>query len=111
MNMEKKILVSENNKKFINAFIKVAKILEPQVEFNDVIYQKHVKENGSVEVDYAVSGCTKQGTFVQVTKELRDANVGEEIVVRHINPLTMKTIKERGIWSGSFNWVGLMATE
>jgi hypothetical protein len=105
-----KIMINDTNKRFINAFIEVAKTLEPNAKFNDVICQKHVKECGSVEVEYAVSGYTNQGTLVQVTKEVRDAKVGEEVVVRYINPITMKTIKERGVWCWMFNWKGLMAT-
>jgi hypothetical protein len=107
--MNKNLYVSENNQKFINAFINVARILEPQVEFDDVIYQKHTKDDGVV-IDIAVSGFTKNGTMVQVTKELRDPMKGEEVVVRHINPNTMKVIKERGVWFFSFNWKGLMNT-
>lgn len=107
--MNKYLYVSEENQKFINAFINVAKMLEPQVEFDDVIYQKHTKGEG-VTIDIAVSGLTKNGTIVQVTKELRNSMKGEEIIVRYINPSTMKVVKERGVWFFSFNWKGLMNT-
>ena len=107
--MNKNLYVSENNQKFINAFINVARILEPQVEFDDVQYQKHAKGEGVV-VDIAVSGFTKNGTMVQVTKELRDPMKGEEVVVRHVNVETMEIIKERGVWACSFNWTALMNT-
>ena len=106
--MSKKIYFNNENQKFVNALINVAKLLEPNVEFNDVIVQKHVKGDGSVEMDYSVSGFKKCGTFVQVTKELRDVNKGLEIVVRYVNPITQEVIKERGVWYFSFNWKGLM---
>jgi hypothetical protein len=101
--------MSKENQKYVNAFIKAAEILEPSVEFNDVLYSKQAKDNG-VSVVIAVSGFTKNGTMVQVTKELRNPLMGEEIVVRHINPITAKVFKERGIWAYSFNWKGLMET-
>ena len=107
--MNKNLYVSEENHKFINAFITVARILEPQVEFNDVIYQKHTKGD-SVVIDITVSGYTKKGTMVQVTKELRDPIKGEEVIVRYVNVETMEIIKERGVWACSFNWTALMNT-
>lgn len=108
--MIKNIYVSEENQKYINAFISVAKILEPSIDFNDVLYNKHAKENGGVSVEIAVSGFTENGMMVQVTKELRNPLNGEEIVVRYVNTNNAKVVKERGVWACAFNWTALMAT-
>ena len=107
--MSKNISVSSENRKFINAFVEVANILEPNIEFTDILYNKVKKSNG-VEREIAVSGFTKEGTLVQVTQELRDPMKGMEVVVRYVNPITMKVVKERGVWSFAFNWKGLMNT-
>ena len=109
---KKNVSVSVENQKYINAFIEVANILEPNVEFNDVVFQKHTNES-DVYVEIKVSGFTYIGGikyYVEVTKELRNPLVGEEIVVRHIAAKTKILAKERGIWAFSFNWKGLINT-
>jgi len=102
------ILMSEENRKYVNAFVKVAKMLEP--EFDDVIIQKHSDEN-STNIDIAVSGVSRLGNLIQVTKELSKEGNGLEIVIRYIDPIVMRTIRERRVWYFSFNWKGLMACE
>ena len=104
------ILMSEENRKYVNAFVKVAKMLEPSIEFDDVIIQKHSDEN-STNIDIAVSGVSRLGNLIQVTKELSKEGNGLEIVIRYIDPIVMRTIRERRIWYFSFNWKGLMACE
>ena len=109
---KKNVSVSVENQKYINAFIEVASILEPDVEFNDVVFQKHTNES-DVYAEIKVSGFTYIGGIkflVEVTKELRSPLVGEEIVVRHIVAKTKILAKERGIWAFSFNWKGLINT-
>lgn len=52
--MSKNIMISADNKKYINAFIEVAKVLEPNVEFDNVAFSKCVHEGG-IDVDVNVS--------------------------------------------------------
>jgi hypothetical protein len=106
--MSKNIMISADNKKYINAFIEVAKVLEPNVEFDNVAFSKCAHEGG-VDVDVNVSGY-KNGCVVMVSKEVDD-NKGEQIVVTYMDLESGKVIKKRKMWAYTFNWVGLMNTQ
>ena len=109
--MNKNILAVDNNDtKFMNAFIKVANILEPNVEFTNVLYSKNIKKDGT-EVDICVSGikffCDVK-CMVEVTKEIDCYGLeGEQIVVRYISFESGETLQERKVWFYTFNWTGL----
>jgi hypothetical protein len=106
--MSKNIMISEDNKKYINAFIEVAKMLEPNVEFDNVAFSK-CAHKGGIDVDVNVSGC-KNGCVVMVGKEV-DERKGEQIVVTYMDLESGKIIKQRKTWAYAFNWVGLMNTQ
>ena len=106
--MNKNIMISEDNKKYINAFIEVAKVLEPNVEFDSVAFSK-CAHKGGIDVDVNVSGC-KNGCVVIVGKEV-DERKGEQIVVTYMDLESGKVIKQRKMWAYTFNWVGLMNTQ
>lgn len=106
--MNKNIMISADNQKYINAFIEVAKVLEPNVEFDNVAFSKSVHKGG-VDVDVNVSGY-KNGCIVMVSKEVDD-NKGEQIVVTYMDLESGKVIKKRKMWAYTFNWVGLMNTQ
>ena len=100
-----------NQIKYLNAFTKVANILEPNVEFTDFTYRKYMSE-GSIKVDISVRGYTSDSpikTLVQVRKELHPIE-GEQIVVEYIDPASAIAFKERRVWAWSFNWKALMET-
>ena len=106
--MNKMITFSEKDAKYVNAFIKVAKQLEPSANLNDVIINKHEDDETT---DIEISVCGRNGRIMtKVTRENRP-NIGDQIVIRKIDLLTMKVIKERCIWYFSFNWAALIATE
>jgi len=106
--MNKNIMISEDNKKYINAFIEVAKVLEPNVEFDNVAFSK-CAHKGGIDVDVNVSGC-KNGCVVLVSKEV-DERKGEQIVVTYMDLESGKVIKQHKTWAYTFNWVALMNTQ
>lgn len=94
--------------KYVKAFIEVAEMLEPNVEFNNIIDQTYAKGCGSVDREVCVSGVIND-TLVMVSKEQHPTK-GLQIVVTYTDTETCKVLNRRSMWYFSFNWKGLMAT-
>jgi hypothetical protein len=91
---------------YVKAFISVAEILEPQVEFNDVNDNWHQTEGRGVEREVSVSGRIGNELII-VSTELQPRK-GLQIVSTHYNIHDMKILSKRSVWYFAFNWKGIM---
>ena len=91
--------------KYVKAFISVAEILEPQVNFNDVNDNWH-KTEGYVERKVTVSG--RLGNELIIVSTEQYTGKGLQIVSTHHNIHTMEILSKKNVWYFSFNWKGIM---
>jgi len=88
---------------YIKAFISVAQLLEPQVEFDEVKENWH-KAEGFVKREVCVSG--RLGNELIIVSE--EQHKGLQIVSTHYDRYNMKILSKRSVWYFAFNWKGIM---
>ena len=95
--------------KYVKAFIAVAEILEPQVEFDNVIIQTSITESGESITDVSVHGFKEVDEVdVQVFTANCDGE-GASILVTYWHPETCEKLWERSINYFVFNWDSIKA--
>lgn len=91
---------------YVKAFISVAEILEPQVEFNDVNDNWHWNQTEGQGREVSVSG--RLGNELIIVSTEQQLGKGLQIVSTHYNIHDMKIISKKSVWYFAFNWKGIM---
>ena len=91
---------------YVKAFISVAEILEPQVEFNDVNDNWHWHQTEGQGREVSVSG--RLGNELIIVSTEQQSGKGLQIVSTHYNIHDMKIISKKSVWYFAFNWKGIM---
>ena len=105
-NMKK--YITDDYVNYVKAFISVAEILEPQVNFNDVNVNWHKIEGCVERVERKVTVSGRLGNELIIVSTELYTGKGLQIVSTHHNIHTMEILSKKNVWYFSFNWKGLM---
>lgn len=100
-------LQEATNNPRVKAFIEVAQILEPTVDFNRCENIENT-DDGGTSIKTSVMGVSRLDNTLVIVNNESHPTEGEQIVARHFHPITRQELYKRSVWYFAFNWTALI---